>query len=149
MKMRPSQNPNTDGLLAVMQEGPHKKNEDLKLPDPPEGYTGPSTIYRLREGIERFMITDINNPAASSQAQSTIAVMWDGLCGGMVEHFAHWPSGGNVLYMDGHVEWQRFHYLRRTVDGVTVFNDDDYPFGATGFAIHSMEPRAWNSIAQP
>ena len=35
------------------------------------------TVYRLREGIERFLITDINNPAASTQAQSEIVVMWD------------------------------------------------------------------------
>ena len=27
---------------------------------------GERTLYRLREGIERFMITDINNPAASA-----------------------------------------------------------------------------------
>ncbi len=143
MKIRPGTNSNTDGLLAAMQEGPHMKEEDLELPAPPAGYTGSTTIYRLREGIERFLITDINNPAARSQAQSAIAVMWDGLCGGMVEHFAHWPSGGNVLYMDGHVEWQRFQFLKKDVDGTTVFNDEDFPFGATGFAIHSMEPRAF------
>ena len=29
----------------------------------PYGNSGGSTVYRLREGIERFMITDINNPA--------------------------------------------------------------------------------------
>ena len=28
------------------------------------------TLYRLREGIERFFITDINNPAGSAMAQS-------------------------------------------------------------------------------
>ena len=38
------------------------------------GGTG-STVYRLREGIERFLITDINNPAASAQAQSTVWIM--------------------------------------------------------------------------
>ena len=27
-------------------------------------------VYRLREGVERFMITDINNPGASAQGQS-------------------------------------------------------------------------------
>jgi len=32
------------------------------------------TLYRLREGIERFFITDINNPAASAVAQSDIWV---------------------------------------------------------------------------
>ena len=34
---------------------------------------GPVTVYRLREGVERFMITDINNPASASMAQSTSA----------------------------------------------------------------------------
>ena len=29
------------------------------------------TAYRFREGIERFFITDINNPAASSKARRT------------------------------------------------------------------------------
>ncbi|MFP4172971.1 MAG: prepilin-type N-terminal cleavage/methylation domain-containing protein, partial [Candidatus Hydrogenedentota bacterium] len=32
---------------------------------------------QLRDGIERFFITDINNPAAGAEAQSSIAVMWD------------------------------------------------------------------------
>jgi prepilin-type processing-associated H-X9-DG protein len=72
---------------------------------------GNETVYRLREGIERFFVTDINNPAASSQAQSEIAVMHDdcnaniGLGGGS---FNHVPGGGNVLYMDGHVVFIRY-----------------------------------------
>ncbi len=36
------------------------------------------TIYRLREGIERFFITDINNPAASATAQSGDYSRYDG-----------------------------------------------------------------------
>jgi len=76
------------------------------------GNGGGNTVYRLREGIERFMITDINNPAGSASAQSEIAVMWDVINlliqgdGGM--SFNHVPGGGNVLYMDGHVEWTRY-----------------------------------------
>ncbi len=31
----------------------------------PPATNGPGTLYRLREGIERFFITDINNPAGS------------------------------------------------------------------------------------
>ena len=34
-------------------------------------------VYRLREGIERFFISDINNPAASAVAQSEVPIMWD------------------------------------------------------------------------
>lgn len=71
------------------------------------GNGGGSTIYRLREGIERFLITDINNPAAGNRAQSTVVVMFD-LFAANTLAFNHVPGGGNVLYMDGHVEFQRY-----------------------------------------
>lgn len=65
------------------------------------------TLMRLREGIERFLITDINNPAGSAQAQSEIAVMNDRVAVA-IENFNHIPGGSNVLYMDGHVGFIRF-----------------------------------------
>ena len=64
-------------------------------------------VYRLREGIERFLVTDINNPAASAHAQSEIAVMWDSTSI-LAGDFCHVPGGGNALYMDGHVEFMRY-----------------------------------------
>jgi prepilin-type N-terminal cleavage/methylation domain-containing protein/prepilin-type processing-associated H-X9-DG protein len=69
------------------------------------------TVYRFREGIERFFITDINNPAASTQAQSTLAVMSDFVsaeASADAMQFNHLPGGGNVLYMDGHVSFLRY-----------------------------------------
>ena len=68
---------------------------------------GEHQVYRLREGIERFFITDINNPAASAQAQSELCVMWD-LNSTIVGEYNHVPGGSNVLYMDGHVDFVRF-----------------------------------------
>jgi prepilin-type N-terminal cleavage/methylation domain-containing protein/prepilin-type processing-associated H-X9-DG protein len=73
----------------------------------PYGNGGGDTIYRLREGIERFMITDINNPAASAKAQSQVFIMWD-LVATKVEGFNHVPGGSNVLYLDGHVEFVKY-----------------------------------------
>ena len=79
------------------------------------GTAGGTTAYHLREGIERFLITDINNPAASAQAQSEIVIMLDvfgnpadaeDTGGGAV--FNHIPGGCNVLFMDGHVEFIRY-----------------------------------------
>ena len=79
----------------------------------------PETYYRLREGIERFFITDINNPAGSAKAQSSLVVMWDAWSVGFtnysstgqgdngVARFNHVPGGSNVLYADGHVEFMR------------------------------------------
>lgn len=65
-------------------------------------------FLRLREGIERFFITDINNPAASSKAQSDIYIMWDDVQVTDPSRFCHIPGGGNVLYMDGHVTFHKY-----------------------------------------
>ncbi|MBI2423700.1 MAG: DUF1559 domain-containing protein [Candidatus Hydrogenedentes bacterium] len=64
-------------------------------------------ILRTREGIERFYITDINNPAGSAQAQSTIPIMWD-FFSQEVDEFNHVPGGSNVLWMDGHVSFIKY-----------------------------------------
>jgi prepilin-type N-terminal cleavage/methylation domain-containing protein/prepilin-type processing-associated H-X9-DG protein len=65
------------------------------------------TLYALREGIERFFITDINNPAGSTEAQSDIPVLYDQV-GTDVATYNHIPGGGNVLFMDGHVTFIRY-----------------------------------------
>lgn len=80
-------------------------DEDWEF-DTPIG--GQGSVPRLREGVERFFVTDINNPAGSAQSQSTIPVMWDEISGDEASHFNHVPGGCNVLYMDGHVEFLRY-----------------------------------------
>jgi len=67
-------------------------------------------VYRLREGIERFFITDINNPAGSALAQSEVSVASDWISSDVSDEngFNHIPGGCNVLYMDGHVEFIKF-----------------------------------------
>ncbi len=82
------------------------------------GNAGGSTIFRVKEGVERFLITDINNPAGSAMAQSSIALMLDSISGQRarvssnrasdVQRFNHIPGGANVLYLDGHVEFVKF-----------------------------------------
>jgi prepilin-type N-terminal cleavage/methylation domain-containing protein/prepilin-type processing-associated H-X9-DG protein len=90
----------------------HRYN-DLSFMFP--GETVRTTVFHLKEGIERFMITDINNPAASSVAASTVVVMYDSQNGVANDgtgvrptNFNHLPGGANTLYMDGHVEFIRF-----------------------------------------
>ena len=74
---------------------------------------GGDDLIKLREGIERFVITDINNPAASAMGQSELPVQWDRIVWSPVtaryrERFNHIPGGCNVLYMDGHVAFVKF-----------------------------------------
>lgn len=91
-------------LANLLVEDPIHARRDWKLP----GKVGDrSTFPRLREGIERFFLTDINNPAASSLAQTELVVMWDIIADEAV-HFNHVPAGGNVLYLDGHAEFSHF-----------------------------------------
>jgi len=71
------------------------------------------TLMKLKEGIERFMITDINNPAGSAKAQSNIGCLWDRLVYSPTDadrntRMNHRPGGNNVLFMDGHVEFRKF-----------------------------------------
>ena len=74
------------------------------------GNAGGSTLFHLREGIERFLITDINNPAAGAMAQSELAVQWDIISAepGGFAWYNHVPGGFNVLFMDGHVQFARY-----------------------------------------
>jgi len=71
------------------------RDEDGKI-TPGYGNGGGDTVYRLREGVERFMITDIFNPAASNMAQSQIFIMLDTVSS-FVMDFNHVPGGSNVL----------------------------------------------------
>ena len=80
--------------------------KDVAVPAP-NGTGGGSSILKLREGIERFVITDINNAGASAQAQSSIFIQWDRISTSAAD-FNHVPGGCNVLYLDGHVEFIKF-----------------------------------------
>ena len=84
-----------------------------------DGSPLPSEYQQLREGIERFFITDINNPAESAKAQSEIPLMLDAWGDALtvpalgsspgIGAFNHVPGGGNVLYMDGHAAFLRYN----------------------------------------
>lgn len=97
---------------------------------------GGKVVYRLREGIERFLITDINNAAAAAQAQSTVWIMMDALASEEGQLFNHIPGGSNVLYMDGHVD-----FLRYQETGPAPVNGSMAAFGKTalqGFVANTL-----------
>jgi len=95
---------------TLAQTAPASAALDGDLETPPGlGNAGGETLYRLREGIERFLITDINNPAATAKAQSEIWIQGDNIALGTdAQLFNHIPGGSNYLFLDGHVEFLRY-----------------------------------------
>ncbi len=102
---------------------PEKRIRFVQMMDASElpivtGPGGGSMMYRNKEGIERFFVTDINNPAGSAAAQSSVLLMFDGIMAtqivngnagrNVVSRFNHVPGGCNVLYADGHVTFNKF-----------------------------------------
>ena len=122
-----------DNLTAIEQGATRcydgNSHVDGDIPENHYGLGNP-TFYRLRLGIERFFITDINNPASSAIAASELPVMWD-LIGNQPGHARltnHIPAGGNCLYMDGHVEWIAYptKFPMNSTAAIVFGTDPDY-----------------------
>jgi prepilin-type processing-associated H-X9-DG protein len=71
-------------------------------------------VMAMRQGVARFMITDINAPWRGFEGESRLPVFFDQLSV-VVTDFNHVPGGTNVLYLDGHVSYEKYgstdHYL--------------------------------------
>lgn len=115
---------NIADFFTVLQTEPEAVDGDWEVVEGTGNASG-DLIYRLKEGIERFLITDINSAANGVQAQSEVAVMWDEISD-EPSHFNHVPGGCNVLYMDGHVEFLKY--------GGAFGNH--FPVNAGGIAFH-------------
>ena len=116
-------------------------DSDWEFPPDPTGTSllaSNRQAYRLREGIERFLITDINNPSAMTLAQSSIPIMWDEISDDDPSHFNHAPGGCNVLYMDGHVEFLRFN----PQPNAQFNNGNQFPVNAGGIILHEATHHA-------
>lgn len=84
------------------------------------GSGGTLTLRSIREGVERFLTTDVDS-ATGAASSSSVPIMWDSfaanLDGGSVSNrgysqgvgsFNHVPGGANVLFMDGHIEFTMY-----------------------------------------
>jgi len=71
---------------------------------------------RLRDGIERFFVTSIGDPAAGGHAKGWVAVLWE-----MPDTTS--AAGGWALYMDGHTEWLPYGSFPMTGRIVTRLRD--------------------------
>lgn len=95
-------------------------SEDFAVPSAmAAGTASEAKVPRLREGIERFFISDVNDPDAVAKAQSKIWIMHDRM-EGAVETYNHLPGGSYVLYLDGHVEFIEYESEAKTPPPVTA-----------------------------
>ncbi len=98
------------GLTMQIMSAPDRATAD-RLADANIQYTSAvgqsKTLRRFQEGVERFMITDINSAAASAQSQSGLPVMFDMVSVNPTD-YNHLPGGSNVLFMDGHAAFVSF-----------------------------------------
>jgi prepilin-type N-terminal cleavage/methylation domain-containing protein/prepilin-type processing-associated H-X9-DG protein len=72
------------------------------------GNANGDVLNRLTQGVDRFLITDINTIFTGDETgASVIPIMWDQISTNITE-FSHVPAGQNCLYLDGHVEFHRY-----------------------------------------
>ena len=72
------------------------------------GNAGGSTVNRLSSGVDRFLISDINQILTGKESGSSVVpVIWDQVST-LISDFSHVPAGINVLFLDGHVEFKRY-----------------------------------------
>jgi prepilin-type N-terminal cleavage/methylation domain-containing protein/prepilin-type processing-associated H-X9-DG protein len=86
----------------------------------PIGTGNTNSILRQRDGISRFLITDINNIQASGKAESDISMMYDQISVS-ASGYNHIPGGSNVLFGDGHVEFIKYPSNRYPVNPAHAF----------------------------
>lgn len=130
------------GLRCVDMNGFEARGGDGFWRDDDSVTVLPKTYPRTAEGVERFFITDINNPAAGAKAQSGVPIMMDAFGQGAASldevtnllRFNHVPGGSNVLWMDGHVTFVKW--------GTFPLRDDEDVF-VNGTINYSSQVANW------
>lgn len=69
---------------------------------------GGDTWFRMAHGVGKVFIRDINDAGDSTVPDTRIPVLFETPAQNGMVRFPHLPIGGNVLYLDGHVEFQKY-----------------------------------------
>jgi prepilin-type processing-associated H-X9-DG protein len=77
-------------------------HEDITVPEGWGTLRG-DTIHRLSAGVDGFLITEDIHPREVLSAQ--VPIVWE-RPHTEASQFSHQPIGGNVLYLDGHVDYE-------------------------------------------
>jgi prepilin-type processing-associated H-X9-DG protein len=102
-----------DLLAWRMYTGDVNFMKDAQVIDDPYDYGhgpgGGNTFYRMAVNVSRLFIVDVNNPALVSESDATIPVLFDSPSDAGFVKMSHLPLGGNVLFLDGHVEFRKYN----------------------------------------
>ncbi|HOF40876.1 MAG TPA: type II secretion system protein [Candidatus Hydrogenedentes bacterium] len=108
-------------VLDEVRRSEDPARADLDIPVPGGlGTNGGTTIHRLRKGVERFGVTDINSVGAAAKAEAALWVLADRVTAPEDDGFAF---GANVLFKDGHVEFIPFDAKAPVTAGMAAFLD--------------------------
>jgi len=123
--------------------------DDVQVIDDPTDYGhapgGKNTFFPLSYNVSRMFIRDINNPAADAESDSTIPVLFDSLSEWGQISLSHYPRGGNVLYLDGHVEFEKYTPTTFGMDTYRRFSFAQLPY-TTDF-IEFLRANVYDNIA--
>jgi len=122
-------------LTTAVESDPSLVDKDWALDH--HKFAGYAQVFRLREGVERFFITDINNPAGSAKGQSLIPTLWD-VVADEAAHYNHVPGGSNVLYLDGHVAFIKYTKSRTAGPSSTPVVGGEFPVNDAGVLLHKL-----------
>lgn len=99
-----------DGVVNFMHEN-QVVDEYWTVPGYGHAPGGGNTFFRSAIGIGRMFIRDINNPGNDAMPDSKLPVLFDSVASLGRVQFAHFPLGGNVLFLDGHVEFRKYQQV--------------------------------------
>ncbi len=71
--------------------------------------SGSNIYYPLSYNSGRTFIRDLNNPGHDMQSDSAIPVLFDNITSMGALKPAHLPMGGNILFLDGHVQFVKYN----------------------------------------
>lgn len=80
---------------------------------------GGDTWYQTAIGIGKIFIRSIDDPGTDYVDDSKIPVLFDTVSQNGLVQMNHLPVGGNVLYLDGHVEFQKYSTTKSPREGFT------------------------------
>ncbi len=109
------------------------------------GSRGGNVFYRTSVNVGARFIRDINNPAATAVSDTQIPVLFDTPVANRVTQMNHFPLGGNVLYLDGHVSFVRYHQTRDQTQPWFFLSTEQLPY-TTDF-IDFMRMNLWDGSA--